>query len=567
MDASQPAPLSDVAPRATQVMVAMRDAIRLATDVYLPVPPSAGPPPGAPHPGAPHPGAPPPGAPPSAGPGSRLPVGPGSRLPTVLVRTPYDKGSAFTFLPRIAEVFNGHGYAFVAQDVRGRGRSEGERRPLEFEVTDGYDTLDWIVGQSWSDGAVGMFGDSYLGFTGLAAAVSGHPALRAIVPRMIGTGRAVDHDGVFSMELVEWAANYWMDNRNYARQVDWSVTPLSQVIECSTGSSCPPYERLRALTVAGHEAANLAFFGTPDPRAAIGIPVLHWTGYWDLRAESCIADYVDMRHRPDLAGLQFLILDAIDHEFYPVGYDGPAAGLGEAPSEAAIEELLPDYTGAAIEFFDRHLRSVTDADPPRVRWHLTHVGWQAADEWPPPGAQVREIALSSDDAATSWQHYPADPVPSLAPNPWSILSNQPDERAVESRADVLTFTSDELTGPLDLAGPAAVQLAIDSDAPSMHVMAKLVDVWPDGAARRVLLGARAVPAAQYGTTVEVRLGNTGYRVQPGHRIRVEIASSCYPLFELHPGTAEDPWTATERRSATVRLAQREIGLRITALPQ
>jgi putative CocE/NonD family hydrolase len=509
-------------------MVAMRDGVRLATDVYLP------------------------GA--SAG-----------RLPTVLVRTPYDKGSAFTFLPRIAEVFNRRNYAFVAQDVRGRGRSEGERRPLEFEVADGYDTLDWIAGQIWSDGAVGMFGDSYLGFTGLAAAVSGHPSLRAIVPRMIGTGRAVDHGGVYSMELVEWAANYWMDNRNYARQVDWSVTPLSAVIERSTGRGCPPYERLRAITVAGPEPASVAFFGTADPRGAIRIPVLHWTGYWDLRAESCLADYTDMRRRPELASAQFLILDAIDHEFYPVGYDGPAAGLGEAASPEAIDELLAAYTDAVVEFFDRYVRSVTGADLPRVRWHLAHAGWQVADEWPPPGARGREIALGSDDAASSWWHDPADPVPSLAPNPWSILSDQPDERAVESRADVLTFTSTELSAPLDLAGPAAVRLAIDADAPSMHVVAKLVDVWPDGAARRMLLGARAVAARQYGETVEVGLGHTGYRVQPGHRIRVEIASSCYPFFELHPGTGDDPWTATQRRPAAVRLTSGGVRLTVTAL--
>ncbi len=529
MNQSEPAPLSDIAAGASQAMVAMRDGVCLATDVYLP------------------------GT--SAG-----------RLPTVLVRTPYDKGSAFTFLDRIAEVFNGHGYAFVAQDVRGRGRSEGERRPLEFEVTDGYDTLDWVASRGWSDGAVGMFGDSYLGFAGLAAAVSGHRALRAIVPRMIGTGRAVDHGGVYSLELVEWAANYWMDNRNYARQVDWSVIPTSDVIERSTGSRCPAYERLREITVAGSEQANLAFFGLADPRAAIRIPVLHWTGYWDLRAESCLADYADMRRRPDLASAQFLILDAIDDEFYPVGYDGPAAGLGEAASPEAIEELLPEYTGAVVEFFDRHVRGVTGADPPRVRWHLAHAGWRTADEWPPPGARCREIVLCTDDATGSWRHDPADPVPSLAPNPWSVLSAQPDERAVQSRADVLTFTSAELTAPLDLAGPAEVRLAIEADAPSMHVIAKLVDVWPDGAARRVLLGARAVAAAQYGDTAEISLGHTGYRFQPGHRVRVEIASSCYPFFELHPGTDADPWTATERRPADVRLTSGGIRLMVTALP-
>jgi len=528
MDASQPVPRSEIAARARPVMIAMRDGVHLATDVYLPA-------------------------------GRQAPA------PVVLVRTLYDKGSAFTFLPRLADVFNERGYAFVAQDVRGRGRSDGERRPLEHEVADGYDTLDWIARQPWSDGRAGMFGDSYLGFTSLAAAVSGHPSLKAIVPRMIGTDRAVDHDGVYSMELVEWAANYLMDDRNYARRVDWSVAPLSDVIERSTGRACPPYDRLRALTVAGPKVANEAFFGTADPQGAILVPTLHWTGYWDLRCESCIADYIAMRGRPEIAERQYLMLDAIDHEFYPLGYDGPAAGLGEAPSPEVIEELIPDYTDAVLEFFDRHVRGEAGPEIPRVRWNLSRAGWQTAPDWPPPGTGIRDVPVLPDDEADSWRHDPADPVPNLPANPWSILSSQPDERAVESRADVLTFTSDELATAIDLAGPAYVRLSIHADAPSMHVVAKLVDVWPDGAARRMMLGARLVGAAEYGAEVEIRLGHIGYRVQPGHRIRVEVASSCYPFYELHPGTDDDPWTAVNRRAVTVRLPGRKVRLALTTL--
>jgi X-Pro dipeptidyl-peptidase (S15 family) len=198
-----------------------------------------------------------------------------------------------------------------------------------------------------------MFGDSYLGFTSLAAAVSGHPSLKAIVPRMIGTDRAVNHGGVYSMELVEWAANFLMGDRNYARRVNWSVTALSDVIEQSTGQPCPPYERLRALTVVGPQEANKAFFGTADPQGAISLPTVHWTGYWDRRCESCIADYTDMRRRPDLGDMQHLILDAIDHEFYPLGYErrrvrataGPpgrvAAGRRSYSSASGASDLLP----------------------------------------------------------------------------------------------------------------------------------------------------------------------------------------------------------------------------------
>src|SRR5579872_2660313 len=125
--------LSPIDERADQQLVEMRDGVRLATDVYLPEA--------------------------------------GGRLPAVLIRPPYDKGADFTFLPRLARLFNDRGYAFVAQDVRGKARSEGPQEPFRHEVADGYDTIDWLVAQAWSNGAVGMFGDSYLGFTALAGAV------------------------------------------------------------------------------------------------------------------------------------------------------------------------------------------------------------------------------------------------------------------------------------------------------------------------------------------------------------------------------------------------------------
>ncbi len=139
-----------VDPRASEYMVRMRDGVKLATDVYLPEP--------------------------DCGPG-----------PTILIRLPYDKNGDYTYIPDISAYFAAHGYRVAAQDVRGKFRSEGETILWVNEAYDGYDTLDWIVNQPWSDGVVGMWGDSYYGFTQLAAASTAHPALRAIAPRVTGT--------------------------------------------------------------------------------------------------------------------------------------------------------------------------------------------------------------------------------------------------------------------------------------------------------------------------------------------------------------------------------------------
>ena len=145
---SDPTPVDE---HATSHLVPMADGIKLATDVYLPQ-------------GNTH-----------------------ERLPTVLVRLPYDKSGRYTFLPAIAARLTARGFAAVVQDVRGKFRSEGDRVPFVNEAVDGARTLDWIVDQSWSDGTVGMMGDSYYGFTQWAAAATGHPALRAIVPRFTGS--------------------------------------------------------------------------------------------------------------------------------------------------------------------------------------------------------------------------------------------------------------------------------------------------------------------------------------------------------------------------------------------
>ena len=126
---------------------------------------------------------------------------------TVLIRLPYDKSGEYTFIPEIAAYFNAHGYRVVAQDVRGKFRSEGEALLFVNEVDDDYDTIEWIINQSWSNGRVAMWGDSYYGYTQWAAAASGHPALKAIAPRVTGTqlGEPVhvtEHDRT---RRVEWA--------------------------------------------------------------------------------------------------------------------------------------------------------------------------------------------------------------------------------------------------------------------------------------------------------------------------------------------------------------------------
>ena len=146
---------------------------------------------------------------------------------------PYDKCGRYTFMPQIAPFFTDRGFALVVQDVRGKFRSEGETVAFVREVEDGYDTLEWLVVAALVRRHVGMWGDSYYGFTQWAAVASGHPALKAIVPRVT----SADLAGLFGPETVtplymgEYFANYWLDNRIYHWDIDYGHRPLAEVFD------------------------------------------------------------------------------------------------------------------------------------------------------------------------------------------------------------------------------------------------------------------------------------------------------------------------------------------------
>ncbi|MDP9185132.1 MAG: CocE/NonD family hydrolase [Actinomycetota bacterium] len=144
-------------------------------------------------------------------------------------------------------------------------------------------------------------------------------------------------------------------------------------------------------------------------------------------------------------------------------------------------------------------------------------------------------------------HDPANLVPSTVVDPFAFLRELPDERTVEDRSDVLTFTSDALDRSLDLVGPISVRVGVGSSAPSTALFAKLVDVSPDGRALMLTRGQLMVRRPDPSRPVRIDLSHTGYRVLPGHRIRLQLASSDFPLYLPYPGTDDDPWRGVTGR--------------------
>ena len=519
---------ADVPDDAHPHMVEMRDGVRLATDVYLPAR--------------------------------------GRRQPVILIRLPYDKCGEYAVVPLVARIFREHGYAVVAQDVRGKFRSEGVL-DLSREVADGFDTLDWIVRQRWSNGAVGMFGESYYGFTQWAAAVGGHPALRAIAPRMIRIVRG-EPGSVPDLDTVVW----WSAFAGAARGLldlepdafDWSHRPLADIVHASLGIGRPA-----ALDLAireGFLASADRLYGGRHPRDWVRIPVLHLAGWFDIFVGPQIDDWLGMRARCDSrSSPQCLWVDSVDHYSMPLVEDGE-------PPVGWQETLTEGYTRPVIEFYDRHLRLRPGPELAAARWHVTNGDWHESDGGPPARgpphrhpqppttrgpAGAEGGALTSDDDGPGeirWTHDPDALVPSQIVNRYNPMASPlPDERAIEARPDVLTFTGAASERPVDLVGPVSLRACLATSAPSMHLMVKLVDVYPSGRARRIADRAVHVDAPDPTIPRQLAVGHLAYRLRPGHRLRLELASSAFPAYLPHPGTAASPWRAVEARASEQRL--------------
>ncbi|WP_236047248.1 CocE/NonD family hydrolase [Streptacidiphilus fuscans] len=501
-----PVPFGSPVPQADALTVRLRDGVRLATDVYLP--PSPG------------------------------------RSPTVLIRTPYDKTRPTGLLPEIADRLTDAGYAVVVQDVRGKVRSEGRAVPFVNELADGWDTLVWITAQPWSNGAVGCWGNSYYGFTARAAAASGHPAVRALAVRLtsadiggsgsgsggsgVGSevGEFTHRNGVFRFgPMVEWLSTTWAGPANLDGAIDWSL---------------PPHQLLAGLP---RLAVDLgADLGVDFPGHG-RVPTLHCTGWYDLFQAGQLADWRRAVGSARGRAPQYLVASAGDHMDDLFTRDGRSPD--HLTDKTAREAMLDRTLAPVVAFFDRHLRGRDDrldsVPVPPVRWECAGAGWHAGSEWPPAGAVPVRLHLVARGALrsvpnpqsqnTCWEHDPADPVPVTDADWWRPLLALPDERAVESRPDVLTFTGPPLAAPLCLAGPVRLALPLSVGPASGHVVAKLCAVAPDGTSRRILEAPQPVTRTDGAyAPVTVPLGDTGHLLPAGHRLRVQLATSCYPSY-------------------------------------
>jgi uncharacterized protein len=560
------------------VMVPMRDGIKLATDIYLPA-----------QNGAPAPG----------------------RFPTLLVRTPYtrafqEQGNAARFVPK--------GYVLMVQSIRGRYGSEGHWRFFRDDPADGYDTIAWIASQPWSDGGIGMLGGSYDGGTQHAAALASPPALKALVPLVAATNvgqHGLRHNGSFELRFFTWVfslgnpiesplypafypgdaetqhtlAENARDYKKYMMQLPFraGTTPLRlapdydfALAEIMSHGDYDAYWKDVGVDVISHLKEHK------------DIPIHHVSGWYDSWAiNTANVNYANLARTKKSP--QRLTMGPWTHNSLGTS----VAGEAEFGPDAKV-----DISQLELTWMDRWLKGIqNDAEkdgPVRIfvmgggDAHKTPEGriyvgghWRTEQEWPLKRAVATPYYLHADHtlgpdkpkagAPSQYQFDPRNPVPSIGGNVSSQMGAMQagafdqhcrsdvlgctDHAPLSARKDIVVFQSAPLAEDMEVTGPLVVTLWASSSATDTDFTAKLVDVYPpnknfpDGEELNIgdsIVRARYRDSLEKATLMKpgqiykfrIELYPTSILFAKGHKIRVDISSSNFPRFDVNPNTGE-----------------------------
>lgn len=494
---------------------------------------------------------------------------PAGRWPTILVRAPLSRVRLHEkFVDLLGHYFAARGYAMVVQGTRGRFDSGGTYYPLLTDRQDGLETLRWLARRPWWDGRVGTFGGSAFGYSQWALADQADAGLAALLVQIAST----DHHaffwpgGAFSLQ----SALYW------ARTDRGRIDAFPTQAELAPGlAGFPAVEAAARLGIAHpvfrdwasrpeRDAYWDAIDGDRRPER-LAAPALLMAGWYDPYLPGQLADFTRIKAgaRPAVAAETRLIIGPWTHArqvVMPGGHD---------PGDYRFESLAP-----ALPWFDRHL---PPPDVPRaaplspVRLYVMGENrWRDEPAWPLARAVPTSYWLRSEghangragdgrlsttrpsgaEPADAWVHDPDHPVPAAGGAMLGAPAGAAAQDAVDRRADVLVYETDPLPAPLEVTGPVRAELVVATDAPATDFVAVLCDVHPDGTAWNLAEGAlRRSYAAPGPTPVAIDLWPTSNLFEAGHRIRLQVTSSWWPRFDVHPNVAGPVWAARVGRPA------------------
>ncbi len=495
--------------------------------------------------------------------------------PTLLMRQPYGRDIASTVVYAHPVWFARHGYHVAIQDVRGRGGSTGEFYPFRNEGRDGAETIRWLCTHSASNGRIGMYGFSYQGATQLLAAAERPEGLLCIAPHMTAAdlyhGWFYHHGALRLSSTLGWGIQMlredarrkglraasdrletaWANIRAQAAHVPYASHPAI------ADPALPDYLRDWISHRDHGEYWTAQDISTRIDR--IQIPALHISGWFDTYLEGSIAGYLALRSGAgsDFARAnQYLIAGPWVH--IPWGDRVGDANLGDAANLNTDEILL--------RWFNHWLMDTGDFDgEPRVRYFaLGPNRWRSAEEWPTESAYTLYLRSAGNansrkgdgkfSTASPQTEEPRDvfvydpEVPVIAPGGAQAMSGTFDQAALEMGNNVLVFTSDTVARETEIFGQPRIKLYAATSASHADFTAKIARVTPNGRAEFLSIGvARSswlfrdvAYAANEIHAWEFTLEPTAFVLAPGECLRLEIASSAFPLYDRNPSTDTPP---------------------------
>ncbi|MBV9336072.1 MAG: CocE/NonD family hydrolase [Solirubrobacterales bacterium] len=507
----------------------------------------------------------------------------------ILMRLPYNKDVAQTYVYASPAVYAEHCYVVVVQDVRGQYKSDGIFYTFANEASDGYDSVEWAARLPKSDGRVGMYGFSYPGTTQYQTAILRPPHLVTIVPAMSSNDY---HDG--------WTYEGGALDQSFAE--DW---PMTTIAASSVRGRYPDGAALVAEmnNAVAHEFTkwysylplrNFPPLRPNDPRVApyffdwlkhpnddaywtrwsirgryrdITVPALNFDGWYDIFINGALQNFNGMRTQGGSPaarqGTQLVV-----GPWLHIPWSQTVGQIDFGPQAAnPIDQLQ-------LNWFDYWLKGIQNGINKQSKVRIFVMGadkWRTSNTWPLPGTRYVKYYLHSLGAANSAKgngsltttkagpreaatdHYvynPLKPVPSIGGRFQSSVPGGPfDQRPLLGRKDILVFTTPPLRQRLAIIGPITVTLYASSSARDTDWTAKLDDVYPNGTSMLIEYGIQRAryrnsethptlihPGRVYKYTIHV--WPTANLFKPGHRIRLEISSSNFPMYDRNPNTGD-----------------------------
>ena len=460
---------------------------------------------------------------------------------TVLVRTPYGASN----YGGQCEMYLKLGFHCLAQDMRGRFKSGGSYSFWRYDSFDAYDTMEWIKKQSWSNGVVFDYGFSADGIAAYVQASVEPMGMVGLRSQFVGAGSGNMHK-----------TSYQGGALRFSMIDGW----LAGIGEAAFALEVAAAEPLSAwwTSIIIENSWNLVTW-----------PAVHWTGWYDIFNQQQLDVFDGFQEHSTLgAGNNYLVVDPFGHCI------GGAVHMPQNRTQlmfALMEEMFKALANLSEEEYYAKLSepqvdlSLLGGVPQKMTMYVMGPDassgqdvkgnfWTSVPTWPSStplklylgtNGTLTKSPPSSSSTATTFVFDPNHPVPTLGGNNLLLPKCGPqDQRELESRPDVLTFTSEPFTDYQAITGRLWVNLAVSSNCTDTDFTVKVTDVYPDGTSMLIQDGIQRmrwrddpssatlmVPGQVY--NIQVDVWSTSYIFNPGHRVRVDVSSSNYPRFSVN----------------------------------